>query len=130
METSRTKTAVLLAIIPAAAAIAVALIQYHPWTSTAPSRSPGPIYRPPGAATTVPPPEHMSPLEPNVSRDYSDYRDFSVYSAVQCSNACLAETRCKAMTFVPHAGGGTCWLKNAVPEARVVPNDISATKIE
>jgi len=75
------------------------------------------------------------PLENNIDRPGSDYRDFDLPTADPnlCRAACEAEAECKAFTYVrPGMQGPSarCWLKDSVPDA--VPNDycVSGVKTE
>jgi hypothetical protein len=62
-------------------------------------------------------------LENNIDRPGSDYNNFNMRAnnPELCKQACFADTRCKAWTFVkPNTIQGPkprCWLKNAVPNA-------------
>lgn len=54
-----------------------------------------------------------------------------VNTAGECSNQCLKNDQCMAMTFVKHSSqpGGICWLKNAVPSSSPNPSMASAIKV-
>lgn len=55
----------------------------------------------------------------------SDYKSIAVTTRDECSAACLAETQCKAATFV-HALNqpASCWMKNSVPAAQPAQCDM------
>ncbi|HZD94565.1 MAG TPA: PAN domain-containing protein [Candidatus Sulfotelmatobacter sp.] len=51
-------------------------------------------------------------------------------SEEQCSDVCLQDGRCKAMSFVQRSwGGGVCRIKNKVPARSAASNGISAVKV-
>jgi hypothetical protein len=68
-------------------------------------------------------------VEPGVDRGGSDYRNFDVGNAdlrdhpeLICQTACQKEAQCKAWAYVKPGVQGPkarCWLKTAVPPARV-----------
>ncbi len=54
-----------------------------------------------------------------IDRPGRDYRNFLVGSSKECQNACNAEAKCQAWTYVkPGIQGASarCWLKHSVPE--------------
>jgi hypothetical protein len=55
----------------------------------------------------------------------------AVNTAGACSELCLRNNGCKAMTFVQHptGSGGICWLKDTVPAASRNPAMTSAIKV-
>jgi hypothetical protein len=64
-----------------------------------------------------------STFEPRVDRPGMDYRNFTPRNPdpEDCRDACLAERRCRAWTFVRAGIQGpapVCWLKDRVPEAQ------------
>ncbi|MBI2373640.1 MAG: PAN domain-containing protein [Deltaproteobacteria bacterium] len=64
-------------------------------------------------------------LEPGIDRPGSDYRSFDLEKpeAALCKDACTAEAKCVAFTYVNPGVQGPmprCWLKNAIPAT--VPN--------
>jgi len=62
--------------------------------------------------------------------DISNLDNSSITTAGACSDACLQNTHCVAMTFVPHpTGGGVCWLKDKVPPSTPRPAYASAIKV-
>ncbi|WP_310496780.1 PAN domain-containing protein [Sandarakinorhabdus sp.] len=87
-----------------------------------PSEEPLPVSRP-----------FMGPVEQGKNRHGSDFRPSQrVANPEACSALCEQEKACMAMTFVVDmnapASGGTCWLKNEVPEAQDNPYMASAVK--
>lgn len=65
----------------------------------------------------------QSTFEPGVDRPGFDYRSFSIPKprARLCEEACLADPRCRAWTFVDTKIIGplaSCWLKDQVPESK------------
>lgn len=85
-------------------------------------------------APPPPPLPHMSELMWRVNLQGSDIVNLdntSINTAGACSQACLANDDCKAMTFVQHPSGvgGVCWLKNEVPPATPNAAMTSAIKV-
>ncbi|OOG39057.1 hypothetical protein B0E52_13230 [Rhodanobacter sp. C06] len=72
----------------------------------------------------------MGALEPGINRQGGDLSNFEANTAGECSSSCLADSRCRAMTFVkhPNAPGGICWLKTTVPSMSQNPSMTSAVK--
>jgi len=68
-------------------------------------------------------PDPVGALEPGMNRNGSDYFDFNLKEARPeiCRDACLADARCAAFTYVnPNVQGpnARCWLKNPAPPAQ------------
>ena len=87
-------------------------------------------------AKVFPPPGEpvMSELQWNTNFQGSDIANIDkpeVNTAGECSDRCLKNSQCKAMTFVQHpsASGGICWLKDAVPPGSPNASMASAVKI-
>jgi len=81
------------------------------------------------------PPEHpvMSQLLWNTNYQDSDIANIDrpeVNTAGECSELCLKNEQCMAMTFVQHPDkpGGICWLKDEVPQASEAARMASAYK--
>jgi len=72
----------------------------------------------------------MSPLEVGFNRQGSDLtkNGFAVASANECSDTCLQNGACRAMTFVRAQNGGICWLKSSVPAQSANGAMVSAYK--
>jgi hypothetical protein len=73
-----------------------------------------------------------SSLEFGVDRMGMDYKNFNINNNPQiCKNHCLAESQCKAWTFVRpgHQGpSARCWLKTGVPAAKNAACCVSGVK--
>ena len=90
-----------------------------------------------GTHSVTPPPPlraRMSELEIRTNLQGGDISNFDkpqLNTAGECSELCLRNDACKAMTFVEHPGGngGVCWLKDTVPGRSVNPTMTSAVKI-
>jgi hypothetical protein len=72
-------------------------------------------------------------FQPNVDMKGLDYNHFDLPrpSARLCQEACLADDRCQAWTFVrpTHFGPrATCWLKSRVPEGQSSACCVSGTR--
>jgi len=72
---------------------------------------------------------HMGVLEFDTNRQGSDISYFQTPSVNECSEACLRNDDCMAMTFVQGASGGTCWLKSVKPPKTPRQGMISAEKV-
>jgi hypothetical protein len=75
-----------------------------------------------------------APLEVNVDRPGSDYRNFDLSSGLpeECRDTCMIEPQCVAFTFVSAGVQGPsarCWLKSAVPKPSPSPSRVSGVKI-
>ncbi len=69
--------------------------------------------------------------EIGMDRPGRDYRNFPVASSHECQNACKAEGKCRAWTYVkPGVQGpsGRCWLKHSVPG--LVRNDCCTSGVK
>jgi hypothetical protein len=84
---------------------------------------------PPADVTPPPAKPRMGVLEFQANRQGSDIRYFQTASANDCSDACLQNDECRAMTFVQGTSGGTCWLKNTVPPNTPQQGMISSVKV-
>jgi hypothetical protein len=89
-----------------------------------------------GAVSTPPPPRpaRMGELQWQTNlqgRDTENIDKSEVNTAGACSEMCLRNNGCKAMTFVQHptGSGGICWLKDTVPPASHNAEMTSAVKI-
>jgi hypothetical protein len=75
----------------------------------------------------------MGRLEMGINRNGHDIGRVFLPTAEECSNACLADSHCKAMTFVmdlEHPNSpGLCWLKDDVPPQESHPAMVSAIKL-
>ena len=75
---------------------------------------------------------YMSALEGNTDRPGADLSDqgIEVNSAEECSDLCLKNDNCRAMTFVKHpeANGGICWQKGSIPTPEPFPGRVSGVK--
>jgi hypothetical protein len=71
--------------------------------------------------------------QPGMDLPSFDYRNFDLPRPRPrfCQEACLADQRCKAWTFVRMGTLGplaSCWLKSQVPEARPDPCCVSGVR--
>jgi len=86
-----------------------------------------------GGQSTPQPRSTMSAIERRTNLSGGDLagNGLESNSSEECSNLCLHDNGCKAMTFVYHpaGGGGVCWLKNAVPAPSSNPSMDSAIKL-
>lgn len=76
----------------------------------------------------------MSELLWNTNYQGSDLANIDrpdVNTAGECSDLCLKNEQCMAMTFVQHVDrpGGICWLKSKVPDPTEAPQMASAYKM-
>ena len=81
-----------------------------------------------------PPPAapYMGELQYNTNLQGSDFVNIQradVNTEGACSEKCLKNDRCKAMTFVRTQSGGVCWLKDKVPASLYNAAMISAVKV-
>ena len=80
-------------------------------------------------------PPTMGPMELNVDRMGLDFRNFdlSIADPRACQDACAADARCRAWTYVrPNTIQGPrprCWLKTALPPGRPHPCCVSGSKL-
>lgn len=96
-----------------------------------PKPTPDPATSSTPAPTSAAPP-YMGELLYNVNFQGSDiHNSLSAQTEGECSDACLQNARCKAMTFVKHPNGvgGVCWLKDAVPAQSRADNMVSSVKV-
>jgi hypothetical protein len=82
----------------------------------------------------IPKAPYMSELQWNTNLQGSDIANINkpeVNTAGECSDLCLKNPHCKAVTFVQHpsGSGGICWLKDAVPPRSANAAMTSAIKI-
>jgi hypothetical protein len=89
-----------------------------------------------GGGATTPQPTECAPSNPTfeygLNRYGNDYREASLAKACPefCEEACAADNRCAAWTFVKPGGLGPsarCFLKNPAPPTRSDPNTVSGT---
>jgi hypothetical protein len=88
----------------------------------------------PAAAAPAMPPAPVGTFEMNQNRSGMDYRNFdlAVADPRQCQQACQAEGRCQAWTYVNpgvQRPAAHCWLKGGVPPAHASPCCVSGTKL-
>ena len=79
----------------------------------------------------APTPAPSCSVENNINRYGSDIRGIEIASAGACCQACLAESRCRAYTYVKpgvQADHAMCWLKSSVPPTNPDTNCISGVK--
>jgi hypothetical protein len=81
-----------------------------------------------------PPIGHMGEIQWRTNLQGSDIANIDkpeVNTAGECSELCLKNSHCKAMTFVQHptGAGGICWLKDAAPAPSMDANMQSAVKL-
>ena len=101
----------------------------RPVQSPTPSPTPSPD---PSRPLETTPRAYMGPLEGGTNRPAGDLSNvgIQVNSAAECSDLCLSDLNCKAMTFVKHAdaNGGICWLKGSIPSPTPDGAMVSAVK--
>lgn len=88
---------------------------------------------PPGGGSAQPPVgPYMGSLEGGTNRTGGDLSTVGIQSnsAAECSDLCLSDQNCRAMTFVKHdnANGGICWLKGSIPSPSSDQAMVSAIK--
>jgi hypothetical protein len=74
-----------------------------------------------------PPPARMSATEEGFDRWGSDYKDFVASDVEECLRECIADARCKAISF--NRDSRQCWMKNSHALRQDNRGFISAVKL-
>jgi len=84
-------------------------------------------------ASAIPSAAFADMVESNTNRPGNDLRGLDARNSDACRDACIAERRCLAWTYVNpgiQAQSGRCWLKDQVPKRVADRCCTSGTKFE